>query len=76
MKEAVGRLGNVWDLCGRGFMLGRTNVCVRGGLEAPGSRVPNPVRFFCLQKIWGYWARQGSDRKVGVVGLVMLNWSR
>jgi len=40
-----------------------------GGLEAPGSRVTNPVGF-CLQKLWASWVRQGSGRKeVGVVGL-------
>lgn len=68
--------GNVWDLCGWVFALGRPNVCVRGELEAPGSRVPNLVEF-CLQKLWDYRVGQGSGRKeVGVVGLEALGWRR
>lgn len=72
----MGGFGNVWDLCGWGFVLGRPNMWVRGGLEAPGSRVPNPMGF-CLQTLWGYWVRQGSGRKeFGVVRLEEMNASQ
>lgn len=75
-RTLLGGFGNVWDLCGWGCALGRPNVCVRGGLEAPGSRVPNLVGF-CLQKLRRYWVRQGSGRKeVGVVGRETLGWKR
>lgn len=75
-RRLLGRFGRVWHLCGWGFVLGRPNVCVRGELGAPGSRVPNPVGF-CLQKLWGYWFRQGSGRKeVGGVALETLGWRR
>lgn len=51
-------------------------MCVRGRLEVPGSRVPNPGGF-CLQKMWGYGVRQGSGRKEGgVVGLEEMNASQ